>query len=291
MKYLKKFQTNADYQTFKGSSDWVTPNVSLVTGDNHKIIFSPSSATPKFILEWNGTEDMGGVGYTHMEFEFEPGMTVNNWMSSSYNTYGMTLCNESGRSNHWRYSYGGKGDVIRVENLRQPTSIIEEKTYYFSSSYCCFIAGTQVTMSDNSTKNIEDIVVGDKVLSLNMITNELYETIVKQVITNPRTINIAKVTLENGTSVTMNSYHPLLTVDGWKSLTNYNNYPSLIIGDDVITDNLLSSKIINIERWDVETPITTYTINVIDNNEINDNEVNDNFFANGICAHNALCPA
>ena len=34
MKYLKKFQTNADYQAFKNSSDWVTPNVSLITEDD-----------------------------------------------------------------------------------------------------------------------------------------------------------------------------------------------------------------------------------------------------------------
>lgn len=30
MKYLKRFQTNADYQTFKGGGDWVTPNVSTI---------------------------------------------------------------------------------------------------------------------------------------------------------------------------------------------------------------------------------------------------------------------
>ena len=27
MKYIKKFETNADYQTFKGSDDWIMPNV------------------------------------------------------------------------------------------------------------------------------------------------------------------------------------------------------------------------------------------------------------------------
>lgn len=30
MKYIKKFRTESDYQTFKQSSDWVTPNISYM---------------------------------------------------------------------------------------------------------------------------------------------------------------------------------------------------------------------------------------------------------------------
>jgi hypothetical protein len=30
MKYINKFSTNTDYQTFKGSSYWVTPNISYI---------------------------------------------------------------------------------------------------------------------------------------------------------------------------------------------------------------------------------------------------------------------
>lgn len=40
MKYLKKFQTNADYQTFKGSSDYVTPNLSAIVESTPVIIFN-----------------------------------------------------------------------------------------------------------------------------------------------------------------------------------------------------------------------------------------------------------
>ena len=289
MIYLKKFQTDTDYQAFKASSDWVTPNVSAIEEDNSVIYEGIEQiSTSTFILEWNG-DAMMGLGYEHMEFEFEPGMTVNDWLSSEYNTYGFTLCNESGRNNNWQYYYNGVSDVIDINGL-SPTTIIEEKLYYFSSTYCCFVAGTQVMMSDGTNKNIEDVVVGDKVLSLNIETNELYETIVKKTITNPRAVDIAKVTLENGNSVTMNAYHPLLTMEGWKSLTNYNNYPTLSVDDNVVTSDLTPVKISNIERWSEETPIMTYTLNVIDKGENPDDDINDNFFANGICAHNAMCP-
>jgi hypothetical protein len=99
---------------------------------------------------------------------------------------------------------------------------------------------------------------------------------------------MAKLTLENGNSVTMNSYHPLLTIDGWKSLTNYNGYPTLTESDILITENGLSP-IVSIEKWVSEEPITTYTLNVAGENENPDIDINDNFFANGICAHNAAC--
>lgn len=45
MKYLKKFQTNADYQAFKNSSDWITPNISVIkendSGNDFIVVFEP----------------------------------------------------------------------------------------------------------------------------------------------------------------------------------------------------------------------------------------------------------
>lgn len=66
MKYLKKFQTNADYQVFKNGSDYVTPNVSLIkentSGNGTNIIFEPfvnpttrGSYTVNLNGEWEAT--------------------------------------------------------------------------------------------------------------------------------------------------------------------------------------------------------------------------------------------
>ena len=33
----------------------------------------------------------------------------------------------------------------------------------------------------------------------------------------------------------MNAYHPILTLDGWKSLTNYHGYATLCEGDYIKT--------------------------------------------------------
>ena len=35
------------------------------------------------------------------------------------------------------------------------------------TTFCCFDAGSQVLMADKTTKNIEDIEIGDMVMSLN----------------------------------------------------------------------------------------------------------------------------
>jgi hypothetical protein len=45
----------------------------------------------------------------------------------------------------------------------------------------CFIAGTQITMADESYKNIEDIIVGDTIKSYNVTTREIVNTTVTKV--------------------------------------------------------------------------------------------------------------
>lgn len=77
MKYLRKFQTNADYQAYKGGGDWVTPNVSLITGDNN-IVYEPSDNTISLIT-FTIFED--GDGFTK-QFTAEEGMTWEEWINS-----------------------------------------------------------------------------------------------------------------------------------------------------------------------------------------------------------------
>ena len=154
---------------------------------------------------------------------------------------------------------------------------------------CCFVAGTKVTMYDLSTKNIENIQVGDRVLSYDLDSGENIITTVKRTITNENTTNIAAITLENGYTATMNEYHPILCDDGWHSITNYEGFTTLAVGDMVkVQDGY--SRLVSIERSVVE-PFITYNLDVISDEEVerNDNDVNDNYYANGICAHNVPC--
>ena len=152
---------------------------------------------------------------------------------------------------------------------------------------CCFDAGSQILLANGTTKNIEDIAKGDIVMSLNEATKEFEPKPVKSLIIKENSDDLVFVHLSNGTKIGMRAYHPLLTVDGWKSLRpdfdevikEVGNVELLKIGDILVgyDENL---EIINIESRPYIENYTTYNLDVEDN---------DNYVVEGIVAHNAAC--
>ena len=163
---------------------------------------------------------------------------------------------------------------------------------FYTEEICCFVAGTQILMADNTTKSIEDILVGEEVVSYDTNTDNQYVTTVVSKIINPKSISMAEIVFDNGAKLVMTDYHPLYTLDGWKSITNYLGYDTLQIGDIVKTADG-QSEIIGITQYQNLQPILTYTLDVATTEELlngRDDNTNDNFYANGIVAHNASCP-
>ena len=96
---------------------------------------------------------------------------------------------------------------------------------------CCFQKGSQILISlDGITKNIEDLKENDQVVIYNESQKQFNLSTVKKTIINQKVVDQAKVILENNDYVVMNAYHPLLTIDGYHSITNYKNLPTLISG-------------------------------------------------------------
>lgn len=85
MKYLKKFQTNADYQTFKDGGDWITPNVSLIEEkvssiNNNHIMFNEVELISTFTISVDyASSDIEGP------YNFKEGMTWDEFLNSKYN--------------------------------------------------------------------------------------------------------------------------------------------------------------------------------------------------------------
>ena len=84
MKYLKKFETNADYQSFKNGSDWTIPNVSLIEekfsdDNNNYIIFNNVKPSTFTVGVMSAYIDIEGP------YEFKEGMTWNEFLNSNYN--------------------------------------------------------------------------------------------------------------------------------------------------------------------------------------------------------------
>ena len=159
---------------------------------------------------------------------------------------------------------------------------------YGVNPQCCFDAGSQVLMADGTTKNIEDIVIGDVVMSLNEDTGEFIPQVVSATIVKHNSDDLVYVNLSNGVQIGMRAYHPLLTVDGWKSLrptlaettTDVGIVELLEVGNTLVGyDGNVT--IVSIEtRPDVEN-YDTYNLSI---------DGYHNYIVNGVVVHNAGCP-
>ena len=157
----------------------------------------------------------------------------------------------------------------------------------------CFAAGTQISLANGDTKNIEDIVVGDEVLGWN---GNSIESSVVSAIDHRHTVGghgDACKTLGdepslytiNDTGIEFTPEHPFLTKDGWKSLVpNPNDEPYksiqepkvLSVGDSILRDgNWEEINTIGIVRSDSEERVYNITVEKL-----------HSYIANGIVVHN-----
>lgn len=146
---------------------------------------------------------------------------------------------------------------------------------------CCFIKGSQVRISlDGVTKNIEDLKIGEQIVVYNEDEKKFELSTVSDTQRNNNVTDKATIVLENGITIEMNAYHPLLTIEGYHSLTEHEGLPLLTDKDILVTING-EIKIKQIVRETIE-PITMYNLSV--------NGEHHNYVVNSVVAHNANCP-
>lgn len=139
-------------------------------------------------------------------------------------------------------------------------TITQDSEVYINYGYgtepiCCFLPNTLINTSNGKVK-IEDIKVGDFVGCYDTEYKDYIYGNVTKVIKNTNITELATLELENGTKVQFNSYHPILTKEGWKSLTNYNDYPTLTKNDVMA----LGGKIKSIRIETLDTPLIGYNL-------------------------------
>lgn len=146
---------------------------------------------------------------------------------------------------------------------------------------CCFIKGSQVRISlDGTAKNIEDLKAGEQIVVYNEDEKRFELSTVSDTPRNNNVTDKATIVLENGITIEMNAYHPLLTIEGYHSLTGHEGLPLLTDKDILVTING-EIGIKQIVRETIE-PITMYNLSV--NGEYH------NYVVNSVVAHNANCP-
>ena len=144
----------------------------------------------------------------------------------------------------------------------------------------CFIAETKITLADGSTKNIEDIKVGDKL---------------KAVKGSNTVIALIRPTLGNQDIYAFNNQkafftanHPFLTTNGWKSLdplTTKKEIPDLDVSLLSIWDTIISQngnitvKSIQAKKSPTSTQLYNFQL-----------DWDHTYFANGLAVHNKYEP-
>lgn len=149
----------------------------------------------------------------------------------------------------------------------------------------CFIAGTEIELQGGDYKNIEDIVVGDIVVTLNEESGEkegkkVYETV------SPIHDDIVTYSLEDGSSVTSTYDHPYYVEGLELKSSNPAQTNELYKIDKEVTKIGLGDKLIKSDG-------STAAITGINAGEVVDTQTfllrvedNHNFYANGILVHN-----
>jgi intein/homing endonuclease len=190
----------------------------------------------------------------------------------------------------------GISEIVNIIKHNEETIVynlqdIENNHNFFANNILvhnrfCFIAGTQITMADGSFKNIEDVVEGNVVFSLNESTCTIES---KKVIglNSPIHEDLVTYHFTNDTTLTCTFDHPLY-VNGLE-LASYS--PSLSNERYNIDREVLQIKIGDIVRLDKDSESTSIKdIQVMEQKEtqtyIITIEDNHNFYANRILVHN-----
>tara|TARA_A100001201_G_scaffold86135_2_gene75956 strand:- start:1944 stop:4235 length:2292 start_codon:yes stop_codon:yes gene_type:complete len=171
-----------------------------------------------------------------------------------------------------------------VYNLKK----VEDNHNFFANGLLahnrCFVAGTEVKLSNGDTKNIEDIIPGDSIISFNEDSKKKESREVTEV-NSFSSEHIIKITLADGTVISSTDDHPYY-VDGYKlaSVDPDSTNADYDLPDDVIqlsTGDFVYNfegdliEISSIEE--IEGSVNTFIITV---------DGNHNFYANSILVHN-----
>jgi hypothetical protein len=250
----------------------------------------PSSDNPAYMSEWRG--------YNH---GYRPGANS----TYGYDYYYSYCVDSVGTRAAVRvivnYIYDVPNDPCYGSYYAYYQYAYEYVAYYYYASECyvdgCMRVGTKVTMADGSLKNIEDIEVGDIVLSANIeeLPDERYGYVNLEIAKNWRNSDIsdfefstATVTVKNIIQtdqffsineglIEMSSTHYHIYKDVSDEQWKFGQSFDLKVGDQIMDIN---KNIITIESISViQEPTTVIELNI---------ESEDLFFANGILTHNVM---
>jgi hypothetical protein len=156
----------------------------------------------------------------------------------------------------------------------------------------CFVAGTQILLENGLTKNIEDVVVGDYVMSFDLKNNE--PKVSKVLNTFSKTIDkVVKYEFSDGSTLKATADHPIyVTSKGW---ANYLGEPEQY--NNVSSEETKPTKKLEVAKIEIGDVVKLYNgevklvnMNVIEKStlvyNLSEIEKYHTYFANNILVHN-----
>ena len=176
--------------------------------------------------------------------------------------------------------------IVELDVEDTDTYIISSSTAFnavVSHNNPCFIAGTQVSLPDGTYKNIEDVAIGEEVVTYNFDLN-VKELRKVQGLTKKQVNSTVKYTFNDGTVLQGTHDHPLYSqTKGWvsrdpsTSLKKYNLPTDVALVGDPILRYDGSTGIIQSMDF-IHEPTLVYNLVSI--------EANHNYYANEFLVHN-----
>lgn len=154
----------------------------------------------------------------------------------------------------------------------------------------CHVAGELITLADGQTKLVEDIIIGDILLSIDFeglnISGEYNdwkkteETLVSEytstVVTNVTILDFFRYFNINAGLLKITEEHPVLIKDNLGDIY-FKQVKDIVVNDSLLNENNVWIKIDSVELVTVPEKFTTYALDV---------EESDVYFANNIVVHN-----
>lgn len=171
-----------------------------------------------------------------------------------------------------------KFEIMEVYKGLKYDDVVISEIYFDGLDVHCFVKGTEIQLADNSTKNIEELMIGDSVAYMDFETNRIKSAKIEK-LEKVTHCNLVTFTFASGKKISATQDHPFKIANkGWASLkpvqssqyNGFNNISKITIGDIFLTANG-PDRLITIDH--IKEPQETYTISKL--------STGNNFFANG----------
>lgn len=267
------------------------------------------SWSTSFDFEWDGPQDLGPANFGLTGVSSSDGGLTANLPQISYSGNGGTVTttftrNSAGPSNvNWVFTY--PDDLSQTGTVSGQTIQLLELTFTSGSTGPggpggCHLAGTEILMSDGTTKLIEELVAGDMVASygFNGLSQEEeawleWSTTDNDFVATAGTSEVKSIGINQYTAyrkintsvkddhIRITHEHPVLVNRSGE--IRYMSVRHLQSGDKLYYryDNGTAGWVdfLSMETVQTEDIFTTYTLDV---------EVEDSYLANGLVAHNIV---